>query len=192
MPKSTAILCRTNAPLIKCAFDLIRKGRSIKVKIIGRDVAKNLKDIIGEVLDKRRNADIAEFNILLEGWINAIRQKFADSEAKEAKLAEYEDFYGCLKAIADQCDDAIGLFRMIDQYFVDAEGVNEDDGAIIFASGHRSKGLEWDRVIILRPDLMPHPGAETDADKDQEEHIRYVMETRGRTELWMCFDKHPE
>lgn len=193
-PLKTAILCRTNAPLVKCAFALIRKGRNVKVKIIGRDVAKVLKDVIGEVLEWRRNCTIAEFIVLLDGWIEAIRNKFKGQEAKDQIVADAEDHHGCLFAMSDQCEDAKGLYKVIDTYFVDSDDAATDDDpmTIVLASGHRSKGLEWDRVIVLRPDLMPHPNAQLEADVRQEHNIEYVVLTRGKQELWLCHDKKPD
>jgi hypothetical protein len=186
----TAILCRTNAPLVTAAFDLIKKGRSIKVRIIGRDVAKKLKDLCGEILDYRRNADIEEFLGLLDAWIVAIRAKYTD-EKHEDFVAECEDYHGCLKAICHNCNDAKCVYATIDTYFVDSDEVADSDDSIILCSGHRAKGLEWDRVIWLRPDLMPHPGAKTPADLKQEDHLIYILPTRAKKELIICHDKQP-
>jgi len=192
MPIKTAILCRTNAPLVACAFDLIRKGRGVKVKIVGRDIAKALKDIIGEVLEYRRNCSISEFKVLLDGWIMQIRDKFIGVESKESFVVECEDQYGCIQAISNQCSDAKDLYKVIDTYFVDSETLDEDPMTVVLASGHRSKGLEWERVIWLRPDLCPHPSAETPADIKQEEHLRYILPTRAKQHLWICHDTRPD
>lgn len=190
MPPRTAVLCRTNAPLVKCAFDLIPRG--VKVKLIGRDVAKQLKDTIGEILEWRRNCDAEEFLVLLNGWIDDLRIKLSETEGKESILAEKEDMYNCLHALAQRAKDANGLYKLIDEYFVDGDNLDDDPDTVVFASGHRSKGLEWDRVIVLRPDLMPHPSAELEADIRQEQHIEYVVLTRGKTSLWICNDTRPE
>jgi hypothetical protein len=191
MPMKTAILCRTNAPLVKCAFDLIRRGRGVKVRIVGRDIAKALKDVIGEVLDYRLNAPIREFLVLLDGWINHIREKCINDDSKDAYLADCEDQYGCIQAIASQSTDAKDLCRVIDTYFCDSESLDDDPMTVVLASGHRSKGLEWERVIWIRPDLCPHPAAETAADKQQEEHLYYILPTRAQEQLIICHDKNP-
>lgn len=191
MPLKTAILCRTNAPLVKCAFDLIRKGRNIKVQIVGRDVAKALKDLVGEILGVRRNCDIKQFEEMLNEWIGEIRQRYAGDESKEAFVAECEDQYECLLAISRQCTDVYGLYEIIDSYFVDSGSVSDDPMTVVLSSGHRSKGLEWDRVIWLRPDLCPHPAAESEADKQQEEHIKYIIATRAKKQLVVCHDLEP-
>lgn len=188
----TAILCRTNAPLVTCAFDLIKKGRGIKVRIVGRDVAKKLKDLVGEILETRRNVDIEEFRILLDGWINEIRRKYGDNDKHEDFVAECNDYYGCLVAIAQGCNDAKCVYATIDKYFVDSDEISDTDDSVILCSGHRSKGLEWDRTVVLRPDLMPHPGAKTPADRKQEAHLEYVILTRAKQEMIICHDKEPQ
>ncbi len=192
MAIKTAILCRTNAPLVTCAFDLIRKGRGVKVKIVGRDIAKALKDIIGEVLDYRRNCNISEFKVLLDGWMMQIRDRFGGDESKESYIVECEDQYACIHAIANQCSDAKELYGVIDTYFVDSETLDEDPTTVVLASGHRSKGLEWERVIWLRPDLCPHPSAEKPSDLKQEEHLKYILPTRAKKNLWICHDQTPD
>jgi len=188
MKVTTAILCRTNAPLVQCAFDLIK--RRVKIKIVGRDIAKKLKETIGEVMGHRRHCDITEFEELLDAWLENIVRKYGKKERKQDFVAECSDMHGCLKAISENCDDTRCLYSTIDRFFVDGED-DVDDDCVLLCSGHRSKGLEWDRVFVLRTDLMPHPGAETEADLKQEENIRYVIKTRAKQTLVLCPDQRP-
>lgn len=185
----TAFLCRTNAPLVKCAFSLIKKGRGIKVRMVGRDIAKKLKELIGEVLDYRNNASIPDFINLLNDWILSMRAKYIDKEGFEGLLAECEDLYDCLLAITGQAKDALDMHVVLDSFFVDSDEIANNDDSVILYSGHRAKGLEWDRVVVLRPDLMPHPCAKLPADIEQEEHLKYVILTRAKKELIICHDE---
>lgn len=186
----TAILCRMVAPLIVCAFDLIR--RKVKIKILGREIGEKLKDVIGEVLEFRRNCPIDDFTTLLEGWIFEVRKKFGQVDGKEQYVTDCEDMYSALKALSEGCKDAQCLYAKIDEYFVDRAGVGDDPDVVVLASGHASKGFEWDRVVILRPDLMPLSSARTDADKVQEENVKGVIYTRAKTEQWVCLEKCPK
>jgi superfamily I DNA/RNA helicase len=188
----TAIVCRTNSPLVKCLFDLIK--RRVKARLVGRDVAKSLKDTIGEVLDYRRNCPIAEFIILLDSWIDNIREKFKDKEGHENFVSESEDLHACLKVMSEQANDAKSLYNVVDTYIIDEDSFDEKlaETTIVLCSGHRAKGLEWDRVVVLRDDLMPHPNAETEQEIRQEEHIKYVAYTRPMEQLWVCSDKRPD
>lgn len=186
----TAILCRTNAPLITCAFDLIKRG--VKVRVVGKDIATKLKEVVGEVLDTLRNCEIAEFLILLDGWISDIHDKFGDNDKHEAYVAECDDYYACVKVMGENVDDAAGVYTTIDTFFVDNDEIAAEDDSVLLCSGHRSKGLEFDRVVILRPDLMPHPGARTEADLQQEANLEYVMKTRAMKEMIVCHDSAPQ
>lgn len=190
----TAVLCRTKAPLVTCAFDLIKLGRGIKVKILGRDTARILINLVGEVLDYRRNCSINEFEILLDAWLDEIHNRYGDNEKYESILAEHNDNHSCLKAICIPCKDAKDVIDTINEYFCDEDDddVQGNENIVVFANGHKSKGLEWDRVILLRPDLCPHPAAETEDDLAQEEHLLYVMGSRGKEEFYVCHDTRPD
>lgn len=184
----TAFLCRTNAPLVKCAFDLIK--RKIKVKIIGRDVASILKETIGEIIEARRNPTVQEFLELMDNWLKAIREKYGDDEKNVKKITDAEDRYGCLAVMAERCKYAMEIYRIIDSFFIDSED-ETDPNAVILCSGHRSKGLEFERVFIIRDDLMPHPNAKSEEDLRQEENIRYVTYTRAMHEMYVVNDMLP-
>ena len=61
---------------------------------------------------------------------------------------------------------------------------SDDTSGIILSSIHRCKGLEANRVFILRPDLMPHPMAKKEWERQQENNLIYVSSTRSRAELY--------
>ena len=52
--KATAVLCRTNGPLIAMVFDLKKMAdqhrKKLKFKVLGRDLATRYKNVIGDVL----------------------------------------------------------------------------------------------------------------------------------------------
>lgn len=58
-----------------------------------------------------------------------------------------------------------------------------NSGLIRLASIHTAKGLEADRVFILKPHLLPHRMASSALARAQEENLRYVAITRARLEL---------
>lgn len=195
MPKrrlKTVFICRTNGPLLQAGFDLRKRCPSIKLRIIGRDIARALKETVVEILEWRRNVGIDEFNTLLESWIGEIRNKYKDKEGKEAYWAECEDKCDQIRLLSYGMKDARGVMQEIDRTFIDSDELEDDPDVVVFASGHRSKGLEWERTVIIRFDLVPHPNAETEDDLEVEEYIKYVMLTRGKEEMIVCYDKLPE
>lgn len=185
----TAILCRTNAPLMECAFDLIK--RNVVIKIVGLDIARALKETIGEIIGTRRRVDIVTFEELARVWIDNIHKKYGKIDNKAEYVAECDDMHMSLMALAHRAEDVQGLYDLIDTYFIDGDAFDEEEDCILLCSGHRSKGLEWDRVFILRPDLMPHPGAEREEELKQEANIEYVIKTRAKRELILCPDQRP-
>jgi hypothetical protein len=56
--------------------------------------------------------------------------------------------------------------------------------------GWNSKGLENERIFILRPELMPHPMAKRPYEQIAESNLKYVALTRSRSDLY--FIETPE
>jgi superfamily I DNA/RNA helicase len=164
---------------------------------VGKDIAKELIDLVAEVLEHRRNCPVEEFMNLLDGWLREIHRRFGDKEDREKFVSECEDRAECLTVIAENCDDAKCIINRINEFFVDSdEAAEADEKTVVLCSGHRSKGLEWDRVVILRPDLLPHPAATSPEELAQEENLKYVMFTRvygfdRPGELVFCNDRRP-
>lgn len=55
---------------------------------------------------------------------------------------------------------------------------------VLHSTIHRAKGAEHDTVYILRPDLIPHPLAAKDWQREQEQNLKYVAITRARENLY--------
>lgn len=198
----TAIIGRTRSVVCTAGFDLIKAG--CPVQIMGKDIAGDLKETIGEVLGRRNfRTTLDEFDELMKAWISDIRESCINKETKEPFdekaefLAECEENCATITAISmramapeGETRDVQLLVKQIDTYFID--GDNVDTKAIICCTGHGAKGLEYDRVVILRPDLFPHPKAEMDEDIVQEENLKYVALTRAMKEMWVCHDSKPD
>ncbi len=59
----------------------------------------------------------------------------------------------------------------------------EEGNPVILTTSHKSKGLEFERVYILRNDQFPHPKAKRAEDLAQEANARFVSYTRAMDEL---------
>lgn len=81
-------------------------------------------------------------------------------------------------AVADGCDTVQQVRDRIASIFSD------DKAAVTLSSVHRAKGLESDRVFVLRPDLMPHKMATQPWQIVQERNLMYVCYTRSKSELY--------
>lgn len=165
------VLCRTNAPLVAPVFELIRAGR--KAVIIGTDIGKGLISL----LEKMKAETVHDLLINLDEYKRKEMDKLLLAN-KASQAASLADKVETLVAISDGCYTMQDVVSKIESVFSDSsEGVT-------FSSVHRAKGLQADRVFLLRPELMPHPMAQKDWEMQQEENIEYVAVTRTLKELY--------
>jgi DNA helicase II / ATP-dependent DNA helicase PcrA len=172
-----AILCRNVAPLIAGCYKLIREGKTAKVE--GRAIGQGLK-----VLAQRWKIEtIDDLLVQLETYQQREVQKFI-AQDRERQAEEVADKCDTLREICNEClkqkkamiSDAVW---MIEELFAD-----DAKRAIIFASYHRSKGREWDRVILMDHYLRcPSKFAKQAWQKAQENNLAYVAITRAKHTL---------
>jgi len=65
------------------------------------------------------------------------------------------------------------------------------DKVVNITTGHRSKGLEFDRVYIIRNDLYGAPKGDNPEEIQQEKNGQYVAYTRAKKQLHIVNDKNP-
>jgi len=74
--------------------------------------------------------------------------------------------------------------RTLAEAIARAEFVLRQDGPITLITGHKAKGLEWETVYHLDPWLINDAGWKrgevTTASSEQEQNLRYVIQTRAR------------
>lgn len=191
------VLCRINAPLVGYAFKLIKAGR--RANIVGRDIGGSLKTLI----KKSKTGDVSEFLAWLDQYFNREAERLQKRRNPDTEaLVTLQDRVECLRMFCDGAVTIKELYGSIDKVFRGkvCPGCNKSfdekvrecydckrplvkpDGTS-FSSIHRAKGLESNRVFILRPDLLPHPMAKTAWAKGQEANLEYVGKTRAKHEL---------
>lgn len=164
------VLCRTNAPLVKPAFQLIRRG--VKAIIRGRDIGSGLLDLV----KKMKAGSLVELLVSLRKYETEEVAKLVAAD-KGLQAQNLEDKVETIIALADGITSITALEERIDKIFSD-----ENDAGVIFSSVHRAKGLEAERVYILHRELMPHPMAKQPWEKVQEENCMYVAHSRSLNE----------
>lgn len=164
------VICRTNAPLIKPAFECIRMGK--KAMIRGKDIGASLINLI----KRFETNDLGQFQISLAEYFEHEYTKLLD-KGKEMQALLLQDRVETLNFICNECETVADLMSKIDLLFSD------NNVGIVFSSVHRAKGLEAEKVFILRPDLMPHPKAKKDWEAQQEKNCVYVARTRSKNEI---------
>lgn len=180
------VLCRTTAPLVSACFALIRSGISASVR--GRDIGKSLVAVVDQV-SRRRGYSFRDFAAHLGEWMTEALAKIAAEDAsparEEALMESISDRYQSIKVVweaSQNLETTQDLIRTIEDLFA------VEDPAVSLSTIHRAKGLEADRVYVLRRDLMPHPMAKTDEARKQEANLEYVCYTRAKHELVLIDD----
>jgi DNA helicase-2/ATP-dependent DNA helicase PcrA len=179
------VLCRTTAPLVEQCLALLRAG--IRATVRGKDLGKSFLNLLAK-LRKRKGFVFEALSQLCEGYRREqemILSSVADNEMKLATMHDQVDtFQALLEAYLNQAqgDGTLGGFEVyIQSFFTDDANGHKP---VMFSTVHKAKGLEYDRVFILRPDLFPHPAAKKEWQLEQEYHLEYVALTRAKQALY--------
>lgn len=177
------VVCRVNAPLIPLCFDLIRRGIAAKVR--GRDIGSQLKAALKRAVPEHAVIEdapryIVEYltlqrSILIESIEDDATRGHCDAEIDRA-----ETLLAIIQGRRPYSFEE--LHQTIDDLFAD------DVAAVWLSSIHRAKGLEADRVFIVRHDLIPHPRARSVTARVQESNLQYVAYTRAKKALYISFE----
>jgi DNA helicase-2/ATP-dependent DNA helicase PcrA len=174
MAPADLVLCRTNAPLARVAFALIRAEK--KAVIRGRDIGTGICSLIKKVSGRMGTATpIDLFRDKLELHYQKELKKLSSAGKSTVNLSDKVDTINVLaeglSTVRELVDRTLRIF-------------DDTSDGIVCSSVHRAKGLEADRVFIIDPDLMPHPMANKAWEYEQEMHIKYVALTRSKIEMY--------
>lgn len=175
--KGDYIICRLTAPLVKACISLIKN--KIPAKVLGRNIGTDLGKIISDV-EKINSYTWKEFPIYLEEYKNQKLDRISKRKNAEAKMEMIRDqidgIFACYESY--DCDSATELRKSIENLFSDSEST------VTLATVHRTKGLEADRVFILKPEKMPLVWkGQLGSEFEQELNLKYVALTRSKNFL---------
>ncbi len=166
------VLCRTTMPLVKLFFEFLTQRKKAIIK--GSDIGVHLVELIGKInnLDK-----------LIKFWEKELSDFRADLQKQgiieptdHSGYAALEDKVNTLLFLAQISDSVLDLKYKIKTIFTD-----EIQG-IVLSTIHKIKGLEADRVFIIRPDLLPMQTPKA-WQAIQEKNLQYVAYTRAKLDL---------
>jgi hypothetical protein len=153
---NSTVICRNNAPLLTEAMRMLYSGRSVNVA--GVDISTRLIKHMTKLGDGDISANVAMD--LIEVWE-------AKKEASGAKNAK--DMADCMRVFVKRSETLGGAIAR-------ARDIFQRSGTVSFMTGHKAKGLEFDRVYHLDEGLCL-------AGNGQDQNIRYVIDTRTTNEL---------
>jgi superfamily I DNA/RNA helicase len=155
-----AIICRNNAPLFYMAIKMLIAGLTPEIQ--GRDLLKPLTKIMNKLGKANTTTDVALIN--LDTWKEEMLLK-----CRPGAENKVYDQAACIRAIFEQTEtvrDAKGYL----------ESLLQRPGRIKLMTGHKAKGMEYNRVWFLDPDLCKER-------YEQDMNLKYVIETRAKTHL---------
>ena len=158
------ILSRANAPLIPLCLGFLREGRRAAVQ--GRDVGAS----IAALVKKSKAASVSDLLDWVEVWgkreVDRLLRKDQDTQGVEDKVAVVE-------ALCEGAQSVQEVLSRIEALFSDAD----DSARIVLSTTHKAKGLERDRVFMLRDTYLRR-------ESEEERNLAYVAVTRARKSLW--------
>lgn len=178
-----AVLCRQSAPLIDFAYQAIAAGRG--VRMLGRDIGEGLLSLIRA----QRAKGIDRLIEKIEAWREreVARWVAKGEDYKADAVADRAQCVLTLIAHLPETERTIPALERAVRKIFRTEEENETSSnqqkLLTLATVHRSKGMEYPTVAILRPDLMPGR-TRVDWQYEQEVNLQYVAATRARERLW--------
>lgn len=173
------VLCRNTAPLMELYRDGISKG--IKMYFKGEELGKNLKESVDIVFGDTVNDIILNMKKRLIAFWDFITidsgLDYKETMCNPSIIKQF-DIIKTMESIPKSIDTRDLLYKFIDDMFK-----NEGNDGIQLSTIHRAKGLEADNVFIICPSLIPSKLSKTDWEKDEEQHLLYVMCTRPKISL---------
>ena len=164
------ILCRNNAPLASTCFALLRND--VRARIRGRDVGKGLTALVRRM----RAVTVSDLVGKLEKHRAEQAEKLSALRNADAAVAALYDKVDCLLEFCWRHTSVDAVLAAIERMFDDVD----DSNSVTLSTVHKAKGLERDRVWIIRPDLLPHPKNQL---AKQERNLLYVALTRAKKTL---------
>ena len=157
------MLSRTNAPLISLCLQFLAEGRP--ATMAGRDIGAGLASLVR----KSEAPSVAGLITWTEKWAGDEAARLARKGRDSSIATDRAECIARIAAGARTIDEVLGR---LERLFSD----KDEACKILLSSTHRAKGLERDRVWMLRGTYRPGESIE-------EDNLTYVAITRARHEL---------
>lgn len=172
------VLSRIKSPLVGGCLELI--GAGIPATILGNEIGKALVAIL-EKLQKREGYTFETVLDVLAAYKDEQIERYLN-KGDEQMAVHVRDQCAAVEIVINRskAPDIETLILSIEQLFSNKGGKDQ----VIFATGHKSKGLEADRVFIIAPDRLPlRFEGMTGESIQQEDNLDYVIRTRTKHTL---------
>jgi len=185
------ILCRSNSPLIE--WYLFIKDLGLPVSFQSSLVCNALQQLVA-THSRYHTKTVSETCHALYIYGYKVSSTMLNVMAREHFLDKILTLIEIIKSIPQETKNLDVHYKKIDKEIEQRFTTNTDPDidSILISTVHRAKGLEASRVLIIRPDLMPHPLAKSKFEMRQEKNIKYVAITRSSKALYYIVGKEQE
>jgi superfamily I DNA/RNA helicase len=166
------VLCRTTMPLVKLFFEFLIQHKKAIVK--GSDIGIHLIELIGKIKTIKELTEYWELELL--SFRKDLKSKGVLNPDEHSGYVALADKVLTLTFLAKLSNNIEDLKDKIRTIFTD------EIKGICLSTIHKAKGLEANRVFIVRPDLLPMKAVKG-WQQIQETNLEYVAITRAKTEL---------
>ncbi|BDP44304.1 hypothetical protein DAETH_42730 (plasmid) [Deinococcus aetherius] len=184
--RGDVILSRLNAPLVRAALLLMTQDVSVNIR--GRDLAARLEAAAQDAFPRPFTKDGIKdlVDVLYEKRAAPLVKKAREGDlAAKKALGELKDLCACLRLLALRAANVAGGTASIMDVMGVLRGLYHEDADVLLSTVHRAKGLEWERVTLLYPELMPSPHG----DPEEERCVLFVGLTRAKDTLRLAYGK---
>jgi superfamily I DNA/RNA helicase len=161
------VVCRNNAPLFREILAYVRRHEPCQV-------LSNFLDSFQSFIRGFKTSWTSDLQAKLDRWYERERDA-AQRAGKRGKLMGLTDKYQTCTQLCKEFTKTEDMLGMVKQ-------LGESRRGPIFATIHKSKGLESPHVYILRPDLFGFM-VQHDSQQQQEDNLHYVAITRAKETL---------
>ncbi len=162
------VLCRNNAPLFAAILRHYRAKRPCRV-------LSNFLESFTGFIRGFKTTYTSDLQTKLDRWFEKERDS-AEQRGFRGKVAGLRDKYETVSLFCSEFTKTADILDCVKR-------LGDCTTGPTLSTIHKAKGLESERVYILRPDLLPSKWATTPEAKQQEANLSYVAITRAKHEL---------
>lgn len=167
----TMIICRYNAPLVKCILKLYKL--KIPALILGKSIVKELSNIV----KNRKATTLDELEYKLDNY-----EEMTIRSVPEHIKEVISDKITCIRLVMSLCEDIDDIETTLKQMFQP----NPSQKHVTLSTIHKAKGKERNNIFILEPPIESKY-ASTPDQKQQEQNLHYVAITRTKQNLYWVY-----
>lgn len=175
-----AVLSRFFAPLVHVLC--VGIPISDRFRILGLDFSQEMKRYILTITKETKKTSEEYLALSLREKIQAFFAEKMESEENDFAFKKLEDVMNSLlffEKISDHTEN--GMLTLIEKYMTD----KPKRGEILLSTIHKAKGQEWNSVLVLGYNQMPHHFQKSPEWQDeQERNLQYIAITRAKKTLY--------